>query len=624
MTRRRTTFGSLALVLVAFAAALSLPGQDRAVPSDAHLQSVATAVPDHPWAERLRRQANAAREGDLVTLAEVMRSGDDVAAYRAARWIAGLEEDLIADGADVSTHADAESRLEAFDRVLALRIDEPLARTELRALQLERAEAAEAAQRTDVAVEAYREALPDARAGRALQRLLADEPYLLANLLFQGGRNADALEALAGLAAPSIEAPASRALGRHEDALTAYRAWLDQDPDAAAALSGVAWSLWSLDRLDEAEAAFARLPAAERDYGLALIANRRGQVDEAIRLLHATGVAARSWLATTLLEREERWERAIEVYLDLARGESSYADDAAWRARVLAERIGDDDAQQRAEAAIPAGSYFDLRRGGEVRLPARDDLIPVAPDGMEVVRWLAEAGDRSGARLVAAFALRDATERASDDPDATPEAAGVPWAQTLVALGEYRMPQRAAAAWLAAGSEQLRSWRLTHPRAWPEVVEPAAAEEGVDPHLVWSVMRRESAYFPDAVSRSGAQGLMQVMPATWDWIAELLGEPPGDPFDPVTNIRYGTHYLGWLDRYFDGDLELSIASYNRGQGYIRRLNDGSEVGGDRDDLLRRIDALETREYLQAVWVTYRTYQELERLEAGERTLIGEP
>ena len=609
---RRTLLSATAFLAFAAAIAVGPPAQERAGSETDAPVTVVAAVPDHPWATRLQEQAVARREGALEQLAALMRSGDDVAAFRAARALAGVEGDApLADGA-APLDPPPELRLEAIDRVFALRIAEPLARDATRDLHLARAEAAEAAGRLETAVEAYRDALPDAEARDALARLI-DDPYQRANAFQQGGLPSAALDALDGRSAPSIEAPALRAVGRHEEALDAFRRWLDQVPGAPAALSGVAWSLWSLDRIDEAEIAFERLAPAERAYGLGLVANRRGDLDEAVASLRATGVPARLWLATTLLERAERWPEAIDVYLELAAGDSVYADDAAWRARTLAARIGDDDARATAEARIPSGGFFDLRRGGELRLPARDDLPRVPTEGMDVVRWLAEAGDQAGARHVAAFALREATARAANDPELDDEPVGVPWAETLLALGEARIPQRAAAGWLAAGSDQVRTWRLAYPRAWPDVVEPAAERAGVDPELVWAVMRRESAFYPRAVSRSGAMGLMQVMPATWDWIAELLGEEPGDPFDPVTNIRYGVHYLGWLDRYFDGDLELAVASYNRGQGYIGRLDASPAVAGDRDELLRAIDALETREYLQAVWTTYRTYLTLEEL-----------
>ncbi|MDR9391095.1 MAG: lytic transglycosylase domain-containing protein, partial [Trueperaceae bacterium] len=270
-------------------------------------------------------------------------------------------------------------------------------------------------------------------------------------------------------------------------------------------------------------------------------------------------------------------------------------------------------------AALPDDGYFALLQGTGPDLPTRNDLPDVRPSALDTAAWLAETGDPAAARRVLAFALRDL--RAEGGPwTREREARLVALGEALVALGEYRIPQRAAATRVDA-SEQLRTWRLAYPRAWPNLVEPAAAEAGVDPHLAWAVMRRESAFYPRAISRSGAQGLMQVMPATWDWLAELQGEPPADPFAVHANVRYGVHYLGWLDAYFDGDETLLVASYNRGQGYVGRLWESAEVNRDRDELLHAIDARETREYLQNVTYVQRVYDGLAALEA---TLAATP
>lgn len=619
MTRRRAVLLVLLLAAITLAVAVGLPRLDAPVgddpgappprattaetlaqapgdaPGDAPGEAPSEAQPDDELARRLVEHAVARSRGDRDTLAELSR-GDDVAAYRAAR-------DLAADAS-----ASPATRSDAALRVLELRIDEPLARRELTELRVTLGRASEEADRIDLAVHAYGEALPDPRAKDALEALI-DDPYRLANAFLQARMHQAALNALGGLAAPSIEAPALRALGRHDEALDAYRAWLDQVPGHLGARFGVAWSHWSLGDLDAADAAFGDLDGAGALYGRALIANRRGDRGEAVRLLRATGEPARLWLATSLLEGEERWSEAIDVYLDLSAGDSVYADDAAWRARVLAQRTGDPELVARAEQAVPAGSFFALRLGDVTRAPrhpTRDDLPSTRPGALATARWLAESDDAEGARLVLAFALRAATD----------EAEIVALGEALQALDEYRIPQRAGAALLSDGSEQLRSWRLAYPEAWPDAVRGEAKRAGVDPHLVWAVMRRESAFYPGAISRSGAQGLMQVMPTTWDWIAELLDEAPADPFEVEDNIRYGVHYLGWLQAYFSGDDELVVPSYNRGQGYIRRLYDSAEVRRDKDDLYRAIDALETREYLQNVAVTRWIYDRLVEIEAG--------
>jgi len=112
------------------------------------------------------------------------------------------------------------------------------------------------------------------------------------------------------------------------------------------------------------------------------------------------------------------------------------------------------------------------------------------------------------------------------------------------------------------------------------------------------------------VSVANAQGLMQVIPTTWDWIAELRDESPRNPFDIAANVDYGATYLAWLDNYFDGDIELVIASYNGGQGYVRRLFESEWVNLEKDEFYREIDRSETREYLQRVYENLSVYRTL--------------
>jgi soluble lytic murein transglycosylase-like protein len=91
------------------------------------------------------------------------------------------------------------------------------------------------------------------------------------------------------------------------------------------------------------------------------------------------------------------------------------------------------------------------------------------------------------------------------------------------------------------------------------LVSEVAQELKVPDHLLHAVISVESGYDAHAVSPKGAQGLMQLMPAT----ARRFGVV--DPFDPRDNVRGGARYLKWLLDLFDGDVSLAIAGYNAGE-----------------------------------------------------------
>ena len=94
------------------------------------------------------------------------------------------------------------------------------------------------------------------------------------------------------------------------------------------------------------------------------------------------------------------------------------------------------------------------------------------------------------------------------------------------------------------------------------IIYGAGKNAGVDPRFIHAVIKQESKYDPKAVSYVGAEGLMQMMPAT----AKRFGLK--DPFDPKANVEAGTKYLKWLLKRFDGDVSLALAGYNAGEGSV--------------------------------------------------------
>lgn len=102
------------------------------------------------------------------------------------------------------------------------------------------------------------------------------------------------------------------------------------------------------------------------------------------------------------------------------------------------------------------------------------------------------------------------------------------------------------------------------PKAFDRAIWAAGNRYNVDPHLIKAVIQAESGFNSRAVSKKGAQGLMQLMPQT---ARELRVQ---DPFNPNENINGGTRYLRRMLDTFNGNLVLSIAAYNAGPGAVRR------------------------------------------------------
>ena len=102
--------------------------------------------------------------------------------------------------------------------------------------------------------------------------------------------------------------------------------------------------------------------------------------------------------------------------------------------------------------------------------------------------------------------------------------------------------------------------------AYQAEIASAAREHGVDEAIVRAIIHAESAFNPNALSRVGAQGLMQLMPAT----ARRFGV--SDSFNASQNIGGGVKYLAWLLKRFNGNLTLAAAGYNAGEGAVDKYN----------------------------------------------------
>ena len=140
----------------------------------------------------------------------------------------------------------------------------------------------------------------------------------------------------------------------------------------------------------------------------------------------------------------------------------------------------------------------------------------------------------------------------------------------LVALALAGLSALAAVATYAVIEEPSWYARIRYPLHYEHIIASHAENYEIDGALLAAVIYRESEFDPNAVSSSGAVGLMQLLPATADGIATFTGGgefEQDDLYDPELNVRYGSFYLRrLLERY--GDLDLALAAYNAGQATV--------------------------------------------------------
>jgi soluble lytic murein transglycosylase len=437
------------------------------------------------------------------------------------------------------------------------------------------ADGAQRLRRYDVAASAIALSIPRVPAERQPALRLEE-----ARLLLRAGRRERALEILARIAASGSEAHAAEALWmrgttledaqRPVEAAAAYRELVKRFPKrelAGAALWRLGWTAYLKGDRREAAAQWSRLAgtASSRAYRL--------------RSLY--------WHARVTEDLRDRATAAPLYAKVLAEAPRSYYG-------VLASaRVG--------EAADPAASVG-------VTLPA-DPTEAVADDpGFARVDLLRRLG-------LVESALEELEEVVAQATGDTVRLYGFTSAYLRderyhLALRIFR---RHFAGLAVSGDPALPRafWEMLYPFGWRPEVMAAARRTGIDPFLVAAVVREESSYYPRAVSRAGARGLMQLMPAT----ARPMAEHRGLAFaggelldDPVANLEIGAAFLAGLLREFK-DPRLALAAYNAGPARLRqwwqaRRSDDVEV------FVEQIPFDETQAYVKRVMLSWDEYRRL--------------
>jgi soluble lytic murein transglycosylase len=149
-------------------------------------------------------------------------------------------------------------------------------------------------------------------------------------------------------------------------------------------------------------------------------------------------------------------------------------------------------------------------------------------------------------------------------------------------------------------------WQTVYPFPYWDRVSSWSEQRNLSPILVMGLIRQESRFEAEILSRSGAVGLMQIMPDTGRWIASKKGRSSYSLKDPEHNIEFGTWYFDYTHREFGDNSMLAIASYNAGPGAIGRWVKSKGIG-DPDEFVEGIPYDETRGYVYRVFGNYWNY-----------------
>ncbi|MGH9862222.1 MAG: transglycosylase SLT domain-containing protein [Candidatus Acidiferrales bacterium] len=346
--------------------------------------------------------------------------------------------------------------------------------------------------------------------------------------------------------------------------------------------------------------------AAEAHWKLAWLTYRAGETAAATTLIeeHLERFPDSPFLARALFWRAR---------LALAAGERGLAERLLTLLREWAPR---DYFTQQAErldkraAGAPAGSDAALPEWASKLSLGRE-----RPERSELPAALHSAAEKAAAlERLALWELADeeleSAARQSPHPDLAVARARLALVQEKYARATELLNDAFPAYWRYELEEMPRdAWEMMFPRPYWQVIQREARRQQLDPYLVAALIRQESRFEADALSSSGAYGLMQLMPGTARQLARRRALPESRLYEPELNIQLGTRFLAQLLARFGGSVEKALAAYNAGGTRVEEWGTRSATT-DPAEFVESIPVGQTREFVYVVMRNYRFYRDL--------------
>lgn len=361
--------------------------------------------------------------------------------------------------------------------------------------------------------------------------------------------------------------------------------------------------------ISDPKAAYARfarlndaLSAEDKAYGYMLLGWRAAQdhLPEAVRWFRAAGKLKmpdeqRAWQVRAAL-RQEDWKAVREAILAMSpeqRGEGAWT---YWLARAE-QALGEGEGAQHLLERVAGHPDFYGMLASDALGRAFTPPPPDRPQAAEARAGV--ASDPDIRRAIALFRLdlhaegtREWIWRLRDADDAFRIAA----ARLALDEGIYDRAINTAEA-----VDPQDNFGLRYLTPYRDLIEPHARAQGLDLAWVYGVLRQESRFVTRAASPVGAQGLMQVMPATGSWVAKKIGLTDyrrSRLQEPDTNVLLGTSYMRIVLDDLDDHPVLAAAGYNAGPGRAKRWRDERTLDGAI--YVETIPFTETRDYVKKV------------------------
>jgi soluble lytic murein transglycosylase len=315
--------------------------------------------------------------------------------------------------------------------------------------------------------------------------------------------------------------------------------------------------------------------------------------------------AARSWLRITEIPGGRAWRQPALYWAGRATEQTGARESAeALYRRVLAEA---------------PRSYYGMLVSRRVAIPveAPEPGLRLPADPREAVAedpgfLRAELLRRIGLADFAVQELDEVVLRSVGDPVRLYGLSGAYIQEERYHLA-LRILRRYFSAAAASGHATLPRafWEMLYPLGWKDEINEVSSRTALDPYLVAAVIREESSYYPRALSRAGARGLMQLMPETAQPMAGVRGlvMANGDLLDdPRINLELGATFLAGLMREW-GDPRLALAAYNAGPKRVRQWWQARRTS-DLEAFVEQIPFDETRNYVKRVTLSWDEYRRI--------------